>query len=326
MSKIKIFAIGGLDEVGKNMYVVEVEKQMFIFDAGLKIPEGQFGIDKIIPDFTYIEKNQEKIEGIFLTHGHFDAIGAMPELLELIPNLPVYGSNLTIEILKLLLEETVINATNLNVIKAHRKIDFGDVSIFPIQVSHSIPDALGFVINTSDGNIIYTGDFVFNPVAVGTYQTDIGKLAYIGKQQQVLCLLTDSTATDNLSHAGTFDHPEIFLEDIFATHNKRIIISTFSTNYYYIQEVMNQVALNHRKLIIVGKKFKNLVDRSIELKYLKFNKKLFGSINDINSDKAVILVGDDSIELFNTINKIAHDHDKLIKLKILMRLYCSIQF
>lgn len=192
MSKIKIFSLGGLNENGKNMYIVEVDKKIFVFDAGLKYDNDiNLGIDYIIPNYDYLIKNKKNVVGIFLTHGHESHIGAVPDILKTLPNIPIYGTKLTLEILKDDLDEKVLKKAKLIEIKPHVKINFGRLSVFPISVTHSIPDALLYVLYTHDGAIVYTGDFVFDSTVPAPYQTDIGKLAYVGKQG-VLCLLSES--------------------------------------------------------------------------------------------------------------------------------------
>ena len=159
LSKIKIFSLGGLDENGKNMYVMEIDKDIFIFDCGLKYASGNMlGIDYIIPDFSYLVKNKKRIKGLFITHGHLENMGATADLLSVLPNLKVYATKFS----KYVLLESGVNANNIVEIKAHKKMNFGHVSIFPISVSHSAPDAVMYVINTKDGAICYTGDFIFD--------------------------------------------------------------------------------------------------------------------------------------------------------------------
>ena len=202
MSKIKIFALGGLNENGKNMYVVEVNKDIFVFDAGLKYDNDiNLGIDYIIPNIDYLIKNRKKIKGIFLTHGHEGNMGATPDVLEQLPEVPVYGTKLTLEMVAKDIDRSIANKVKLIEIKPHIKLNFGKNSIFPISVTHSIPDAVCYVLYTPDGAIVYTGDFVFDSTMQGTYKTDIGKLAYVGKQG-VLCLLCESFYADRPGHTS----------------------------------------------------------------------------------------------------------------------------
>lgn len=198
MSKIKIFSLGGLDENGKNIYCVEIDKDIFVFDCGLKYASGNMlGIDYIIPDFSYLVKNKKRIKGLFITHGHYENMGATSDLLSVIPNLKVYATKFT----KYVLMETGVPKENIIEIKAHKKMNFGHISIFPISVSHSSPDSVMYVINTKDGAICYTGDFIFDPAMMGAYDMDLGKIAYVGKLG-VLCLLSESVFSENVGHTS----------------------------------------------------------------------------------------------------------------------------
>ena len=168
MSKIKIFALGGLNENGKNCYVVDVDNDIFVFDAGLKYDNAlNLGIDYIIPNVDYLIENKKRIKGIFLTHGHDGNMGATPDILERIPEVPVYATKLTLDIVKSDMSEELLKKVNLIEIKPHVKIDFGNNAIFPISVTHSIPDCVCFVLYTPDGAIVYTGDYTFDSTMRG---------------------------------------------------------------------------------------------------------------------------------------------------------------
>ena len=187
MSKIRIFALGGLNEGSKNMYVVEINENIFVFEAGLKYADDKFlGVDYIIPDYSYIRNNIKKVKGIFISHAHQEQIGALKNILEEMPSIKVYATKFTLDFIKEMLNEYNVKADNLIEISPHKKINFGDISVFPIGLTHSVPDNVGYVINTEDGAIVYTGNFVFDPTLRGPYKTDIGKLAYVGKQG-VIC-------------------------------------------------------------------------------------------------------------------------------------------
>ena len=230
MSKIKIFALGGLNENGKNMYVVKVDEDIFVFDAGLKYDNDRnLGIEYIIPNFDYLIKNKKKIKGLFLTHGHEGNMGAAPDIIEKIPEIPVYGTKLTLEIVKKDIDHKLYDKINLIEIKPHNKIDFGKNSIFPISVTHSIPDAVCYVLYTPDGAIVYTGDFTFDSTMMGSYKTDIGKLAYVGKQG-VLCLLCESFYADKLGHTSPHNRVSDFIREVLNKSPERIIATVFKTN------------------------------------------------------------------------------------------------
>src|SRR5574344_1606509 len=167
MSKIKIFSLGGLNENGKNMYVVEVDSDIFVFDAGLKYADdSMLGVDYIIPNYDYLKENKERIKGIFITHGHDSQMGAIPDMMVDLPDVKIFGTPFTLDIIKYELDSVGMKSDNLVEIKAHRKIEFGKNSIFPISLTHAVPDAVGYVLYTSDGAIFYTGNFVFDPTLV----------------------------------------------------------------------------------------------------------------------------------------------------------------
>ena len=189
MSKIKIFALGGLNEEGKNMYVVKVDNDIFIFDAGLKYASDKLlGVDYVIPNFDYIKENVKNIKGLFITHGHEKNMGAVCDIVSEVPNIKVFATRFTAGILRRDLEESNVKFKNLIEIDPHKKINFGKNSVFPVRLTHSIPDNVGYALNTPDGTIFYTGNYIFDATMLGPYKADIGKLAYIGKQG-VLCLL-----------------------------------------------------------------------------------------------------------------------------------------
>ena len=192
MSKIKIFSMGGLDENGKNLYVIDVDEDIFVFDCGLKYASGNlFGIDYIIPDFTYLIENRNRIKGVFLTHSHYENFGGVADLVREIPEVKVYATRFT----KYNLLEDGVPEGNIIDVNPHKKIDFGENSVFPISVSHSCPDAVMYCLNTKDGSICYTGDFIIDPTMEGAYGMDLGKIAYVGKQN-VLCLLSESVFSE----------------------------------------------------------------------------------------------------------------------------------
>ena len=216
MSKIKIFGLGGLNENGKNMYVVNVdEKHIFVFDSGLKYGTNKMlGVDYIVPNIDYLVQNRNKIEGIFLTHGHDSNMGGISDVLTLLPEVPVYATKFTMEIVKTNLLESGITKANLKEIRPHSRLDFKDnLTLFPISVTHSIPDSVCYVLYTEDGAIVYTGDFVFDSTMMGPYKTDIGKLAYVGKQG-VLCLLSESFYAEKKGHTSPNNRVSDFIGEV----------------------------------------------------------------------------------------------------------------
>lgn len=311
MSKIKIFGLGGLSETGKNTYVVEVDNSIFILDCGLKFAtENLYGIDYIIPDFDYLVKNKKKIRGLFLTHGHYENMGATNDLIRLIPNLKVYCTKFT----KYVLESDGVNPNNLVEIEPHKKLNFRDVSIFPISVSHSTPDAVMYVINTKDGAICYTGDFIIDPLMRGAYDMDLGKIAYVGKKG-VLALLQESTFSEKVGHTSP-NHRlvGIFKEAISHTKN-RLMFLVLPTHLYTIQEIFSAARNTHRKIIVMGKQLQNLIDMSLKENYLTIQDGLLGDLSNINDKDAIILMADSKQNPYACISKVLNGYDKFIHLK-----------
>ena len=311
MSKIKIFGLGGLSESGKNSYVIEVDDDIFVFDAGIKYASGNLlGIDYIMPDFSYLVKNKKRIKGLFITHGHKENMGAVHDLLKEIRDLKVYATKYT----KFELMEDGVKEENIILIKPHKKITFGDVSIFPISVSHSCPDAVMYVINTKDGAICYTGDFIIDPSMQGFYDMDLGKIAYIGKQG-VLCLLCESSFAEKNGHTSPKHRLVEFYLDVINHHDKRILFSVLPDHLYTIAEIFQAAANKHRKIVIMGKRLQNVINFSKNEGYLDFNPELIGDLSNINDEDAIILVMDDKATPYANMNKILNNYDKFITLK-----------
>ena len=315
MSKIKIFALGGLNENGKNMYVVKVDENIFVFDAGLKYDNDiNLGIDYIIPNFDYLIKNEKHIKGIFLTHGHDGNMGAAPDIIEKLPNIPVYGTKLTLEIVKNDIDPSIVPNPNLIEIKPHVKIDFGKNSIFPISVTHSIPDAVCYVLYTPDGAIVYTGDFTFDSTMTGSYKTDIGKLAYVGKQG-VLCLLCESFYADKPGHTSPQNRVSDFIRDVLAKSKDRIIATIFPAHFYRIQEVFNEVSKTKRKIVIMGKPLQELIHKALEEGYLSIDHDKIGTLADLENKNSVVLISDEKEKPFANLERIINGFDKYITIR-----------
>lgn len=315
MSKIKIFSLGGLNENGKNMYVVEVDKDIFVFDAGLKYDNDRtLGIDYIIPNFDYLIKNKDRVKGLFLTHGHDSNIGAVPDILLELPELPIYATKFTMEILKQDLTEKQLSTAHLKEIRPHSKLEFGKLSIFPISVTHSIPDAVCYVLYTSDGAIVYTGDFVFDSTMMGHYKTDIGKLAYVGKQG-VLCLLSESMYAEREGHTSPNNRVSGFIRDVLVKNENRIIATVFPAHIYRIQEIFNEVSKTHRKIVIMGKMLQETIQKAISMHYLLIDPNKIGDLSNLNDRDVVVLISDEKEKPFANLEKIMKGFDKYIKLK-----------
>ena len=315
MSKIKIFSLGGLNENGKNMYVIEVDKSIFVIDAGLKYAdEHMLGIDYIIPNIEYLKENKKRIKGIFLTHGHYENSGAVADLLNDLAGVPIYGSKFTIDLLKKELEMDKISTKSLIEIQPYKTLTLGKVKIFPVGLSHSMPDNFGYAIYTKDGVIFYASDFVFDALMRGHYQTDIGKLAYIGKQG-VLCLMTESIYADKPGHTAPNHRISNLIRETLGKANGRIIFNVLNSHLYRIQELFNEVSKTDRKIVIMGKRLQNIVEYATQNKYLFINKNCIGDLSNINDPDVVILNSNERERPYSTINKIVNGYDKFIKLQ-----------
>ena len=315
MSKISIIALGGLNENGKNMYVIEVDKNIFVFEAGLKYAdEFTLGIDYIIPNIEYLKKNKKRIKGIFLTHGHDENVGALSDIIKDLDGIKIYAAKFTLDVVRKELENEEIVSNNLVEIKANKAIDFDGIKIFPVNLSHSIPDNLGYALYTSDGVIFYASDFVFDSLMRGAYKTDLGKLAYIGKQG-VLCLLTESIYADKVGHTAPNHRTNNLIRETLNKEDKRIIFSILNSHIYRIQELFNEVAKTNRKVVIMGKMLQNLINDAINNHYLKVDKNIIGDLSNINDDTAVILISDGRKKPYSNIIKILNGYDKFIQIK-----------
>ena len=225
MSNIKLIALGGVRENGKNLYIAEVDESIFVLDVGLKYPENeQLGVDFVIPNMDYLFENKDRIAGVFLTHGHADAIGALPYLLAE-TKVPVFGSELTIELAKLFVKgnDTVKKFNDFHVIDEDTEIDFGGTVVSFFKTTHSIPESLGIVLKTSEGNIVYTGDFKFDQTASQSYATDFARLAEIGREG-VLALLSDSANADSTIQVASESEVAKEISERFHCHTVAITL------------------------------------------------------------------------------------------------------
>ena len=310
---IKVSFLGGLNEVGKNMTLFEYGEDMFLVDCGLAFPDqDMLGVDLVLPDFTYVERNADRIRGIVITHGHEDHIGGLPYLLKVL-NVPVYGTKLTIGLIQgKLREHGLLNSASLNVIKPGDVITLGGFTVEAIHVNHSIPDALGLAIRCEGGTIVHTGDFKIDTTPIDGGMMDLGRLAEIG-QEGVLCLMSDST---NAERPG-FTESERKVGESFETlfrkaGNNRIIVATFSSNIHRVQQIMNVAASLGRKVALVGRSLENVVSISAELGYLNIPEGIVIDINMINrypADKLVIITTGSQGEPMSALTRMAFsDH------------------
>lgn len=312
MSKIKIFALGGLNEDGKNMYVVEVDKDIFVFDAGLKYADDKMlGVDYIIPNYDYIKDNIKRVKGVFITHGHDNYMGALCDILKEVPELKIYGTKFTLEIIKDELASDGIKSNNLIEITPHKKIDFGKNSIFPITVTYMIPDAVGYVLYTPDGAIFYTGNFVFDPTMLGPYKMDIGKLAYVGKQG-VLCLLSESLYAEKKGFTSPNHRAADAISEVINNHDGRILLNIDQTQIYRVQELFNEIKHTKRNVVILGKRMEQNILKAINMKYVNFDAKRICSIKHVNDEGIIVIISDERERPFSNLKRIVRGYDKFV--------------
>ncbi|HEL0023330.1 ribonuclease J [Streptococcus equi subsp. zooepidemicus] len=320
MTDINIIALGGVREYGKNFYLVEINDSMFILDAGLKYPETeQLGVDLVIPSLDYVIENKDKVQGVFLSHGHADAIGALPYLLAEVP-VPVFGSELTIELAKLFVKAN--NSTkrfkNFHVVDSDTEIEFKDGLVSFFKTTHSIPESLGVVIGTDKGNIVYTGDFKFDQASREGYQTDLARLADIGKEG-VLALLADSAnATSNEQTASEAEVGEE-MDKVIAHADGRIIIAAVASNLVRIQQVFDSAAAYGRRVVLTGTDAENIVRTALRLKKLVIaDEKLLIKPKDMSKfedHELIVLEAGRMGEPINSLQKMAIGRHRHVQIK-----------
>ncbi|MDO4855857.1 MAG: ribonuclease J [Limosilactobacillus gorillae] len=318
MSKIKIIPFGGVRENGKNMYAVDVDDQIFILDCGLKYPENELmGIDVVIPDWSYLKEHADKIKGVFLTHGHADAIGALPYFLDDF-KVPVYGSQLTIALAKLAVRENkrVKKFNDFHVVNEEQTIQFGNVTVGFFSTTHSIPDTLGIEIQTPEGSIVYTGDFKFDQTAVKNYQTNLARLAEVGTHG-VLALLSDSAGA-GITGASTRERDiRAYIEDTFENSKGRIVVASVASNIMRIQQIVDAAEATDRKIVLSGQDLEQIIDTAEDLGLLQIPDEMLVSFEealDLDDDQVVILVTGRMGEPTKSLQQIANGDDPDIQL------------
>ncbi|KAF0334288.1 ribonuclease J [Pediococcus acidilactici] len=263
---IKIIPFGGVRENGKNMYAVEIHNDIYILDCGLKYPENELlGIDIVIPDFSYLVENKDRIVGVFLTHGHADAIGALPYFLKEI-EVPVFGSKMTIALAKITVNDDpdLRKFKNFHVVDEKKEIDFGDVTVSFFKTTHTIPDSLGIVLDCDEGRIVYTGDFKFDQTATDGYATDFGRLAQIGTKK-VIALLSDSANAENFERPSNETEIAASIAEIIKYHEGRVVVASVASNILRIQQVIDAAVQSGRKVVLTGHDLEKIVNTAIKL-------------------------------------------------------------
>lgn len=314
---LSVIPLGGVEEIGLNMTVLEYGDDMIIIDAGLMFPEeDMLGIDFVIPDFTYILENREKVKGIFLSHGHEDHTGALPFLLKEL-NVPVYGTPLTMGLVREKLAEYNIEQAELNSVMPREIVQLGVFKVEFIRVTHSIVDGVGFGITTPVGLVVHTGDFKLDPTPVDGQLMDFHKFSEYGERGTAL-LMSDST---NAEKGGfTFSEKEVrrSFEDIFSEARGRIIIATFASNIHRIQQVIDVAAMFGRKVILSGKSIISNAQIALDLGYLRIPKNIWLRLEDLKNlrdNEVVIITTGSQGEPMSVLSRIATDEHKTLKIK-----------
>ena len=314
---LSVIPLGGLEEIGMNMTVMEYGDDMIIIDAGLMFPkEDMLGIDFVIPDFSYVLENRDKLRGILLTHGHEDHTGALPFLLKAI-NVPVYGTALTIGLVKEKLKEHKLDNVELISKKPREIVELGVFSVEFIRVTHSIVDGVGFGIKTPVGNIVHTGDFKLDPTPVDGQLMDFHKFSEYGEKGTVL-LLSDSTNAEKGGY--TFSEKEVrrAFEEVFADAKGRIIMSTFASNIHRIQQAVDVAVMFNRKVILSGRSIVKNAQIALDLGYLRIPENTWLTLEDmknLNDNEVVIITTGSQGEPMSVLSRIAIDEHKTIKIK-----------
>lgn len=312
----KIFALGGLGEVGKNMYCVMYNNQIIITDAGILFPQGELlGVDYVIPDFSFLKKNESKIKALFITHGHEDHIGGIPFLLSTV-NIPaIYAPNQAVGLIRKKLEDRGIQYKNLFVYDENTKVKFKNIEVEFFRTTHSIPDSHGICITTPNGTIVTTGDFKFDLTPIGP-MANLQKMAEIGKRGVTL-LLSDSTNALSEGISLSESKVDTALQEIFSKENGRIIIATFASNIYRLKHIVDTCKKNGRKIATFGRSMENNIEISIEGGYIK-NKEIFVTPEEANNlppNKVCLLCTGSQGEPLAALSRIAEGTHKQIKLQ-----------
>ncbi len=291
-NKLKIIPLGGLQEVGKNITVFEYENDIILVDCGVSFPEDDMlGIDLVIPDFTYLVKNKDRIRGLVITHGHEDHIGSIPYFLKQV-NVPIYATKLTVGLIKNKLEEhRLTKQTKMHTVKQGDTVELGKFKIEFIKSCHSIPDAVALAIHTPVGVIVHTGDFKIDYTPINDDTMDFGRLAELGNQG-VLALMSDSTNAERKGYTMSERTVGEVFDKLFINCKKRIVVATFASNVYRIQQIVNSAVANNRKIAVSGRSMVNMIETAMELGYIDVPKNVFIDIDMIGNytDEQLVII------------------------------------
>lgn len=313
--KLKIIPLGGLQEIGKNITVFEYGDDIVVVDCGLAFPEDDMlGIDLVIPDFTYLEKNQDKIRGLVITHGHEDHIGAIPYLLQKI-NVPIYATKLTAGLISHKLEEhRLLKSTKLKIVNQGQTITLGKIRVEFIRSCHSIPDAVALAIHTPAGTVVHTGDFKIDYTPIDDERMDFGRLAELGNKG-VLALMSDSTNSERKGYTMSESTVGEVFDKLFFNCTKRIVVATFASNVHRVQQIVNSAVENNRKIAVCGRSMINMISTAMELGYINVPENVFIDIDMIKNytdDQLVIITTGSQGETMSALTRMAAGEHKKV--------------
>jgi len=314
---LKIIPLGGLLEIGKNITVFEYGNDIILVDCGLAFPEDDMlGIDLVIPDLSYLEKNKEKIRGLVITHGHEDHIGSIPYLLKQI-NVPIYGTKLTIGLIEHKLEEhKLLRSTKLKVVNPGQTISLGSMKVEFIRTTHSIPDACSLAIHTPVGIVIHTGDFKIDYTPIDGEMMDFGRLAALGNKG-VLALMSDSTNAERKGYTMSESTVGEVLDKLFINCTKRIVVATFSSNVHRVQQIVNSAVKYGRKIAVCGRSMINMIETARKFGYIKVPDNVFIDIDMIKSypdEKLTIITTGSQGETMSALTRMASGEHKKVQI------------
>ncbi len=313
---LKIIPLGGLDEIGKNITVFEYGNEIVLVDCGLEFPEDDMlGIDLVIPDVTYLEKNKDKIKGMVVTHGHEDHIGAIPYVLKQI-NMPIYATKLTVGLIKNKLEEhKLLASTKLVTVEQGQTINFGNIKVEFIRSSHSIPDSVMLAIHTPVGVVLHTGDFKVDFTPIDDQVMDLGRIAELGNKG-ILALMSDSTNSERKGYTMSERTIGEVFDRLFQNNKKRIVVATFASNVHRVQQIVNSAEKYGRKIAVCGRSMINMIETAREIGYINAPENMFIDIDMIKNytdDQLVIITTGSQGETMSALTRMAAgEHKKVV--------------
>lgn len=313
---LKIIPLGGLDEIGKNITVFEYGNEIVLVDCGLEFPEDDMlGVDLVIPDVTYLEKNKEKIKGMVITHGHEDHIGAIPYVLKQI-NIPIYATKLTMGLIKNKLEEhKLLNSAKLFTVDQGQTINFGNIKVELIRSNHSIPDAVMLAIHTPQGVVLHTGDFKVDFTPIDDKVMDLGRIAELGNKG-IIALMSDSTNSERKGYTMSESTVGDVFDRLFQNNKKRIVVATFASNVHRVQQIVNSAEKYGRKIAVCGRSMINMIETARELGYIDAPENMFIDIDMIKNytdEQLVIITTGSQGETMSALTRMAAgEHKKVV--------------